>query len=177
MYLSSVMGLLVGARSVLYDGSPFQPDLTSFIRLIGDQKVTNLGISPRYMHELQKNNVSPREVTDLSSLRNCTSTGMVLKDQLFEWFYDLGFPKHVQLANISGGTDLAGCFGMENPLTPVYVGGCQGPSLGTAVAVYDQTVEGGKGVKGMELENGVPGELVAYVPSFSYPIVTTSLTL
>jgi acetoacetyl-CoA synthetase len=113
------------------------------------------------MHELQKNNVSPREVTDLSSLRNCTSTGMVLKDQLFEWFYDVGFPAHVQLANISGGTDLAGCFGMENPLTPVYVGGCQGPSLGTAVAVYDQTIEGGKGVKGMELENGVPGELVA----------------
>ncbi|QDS69128.1 hypothetical protein FKW77_010367 [Venturia effusa] len=165
MYLSSVLGLLVGARSVLYDGSPFQPDLTSFIRLIGDQKVTNLGISPRYMHELQKNNISPREVTDLSSLRNCTSTGMVLKDQLFEWFYDVGFPKNVQLANISGGTDLAGCFGMENPLTPVYVGGCQGPSLGTAIAVYDQTIEGGKGVKGLELENGIPGELVA-VKSF-----------
>lgn len=161
MYLYSVLGLLVGARSVLYDGSPFQPDLTSFIRLISEQKVTSLGISPRYMHELQKNNCVPREVADLSSLRNCTSTGMVLKDQLFEWFYDVGFPKHVQLANISGGTDLAGCFGMENPLTPVYVGGCQGPSLGTAVAVYDQTVEGGKGVKGLELENGVPGELVA----------------
>jgi len=85
----------------------------------------------------------------------------VLKDQLFEWFYDTGFPAHVQLANISGGTDLAGAFGMENPLTPVYVGGCQGPSLGVAVAVYDQTVEGGKGVKGQQLEDGIPGELVA----------------
>jgi acetoacetyl-CoA synthetase len=162
MYLSSVLGLLVGARSVLYDGSPFQPNLTAFIHLIGDQKVTNLGISPRYMHELQKNNISPREVTDLSSLRNVTSTGMVLKDQLFEWFYDVGFPPSVQLANISGGTDLAGCFGMENPLTPVYVGGCQGKSLGTAVTVYDQLTEGGKGVRGKELEDGIPGELVAY---------------
>jgi len=114
---------------------------------------------------LQKHGVSPREVTDLSSLRNVTSTGMVLKDQLFEWFYDVGFPPHAQLANISGGTDLAGCFGMENPLTPVYVGGCQGPSIGTAVAVYDQLHEGGKGVKGREVENGTPGELVA-VKSF-----------
>lgn len=113
------------------------------------------------MHELQKNNISPREIADLSNLRNVTSTGMVLKDQLFEWFYDVGFPPNVQLANISGGTDLAGAFGMENPLTPVYVGGCQGPSLGVAVAVYDQTVEGGKGVKGVELEDGTPGELVA----------------
>jgi acetoacetyl-CoA synthetase len=52
MYLSAVMGLLFGARSVLYDGSPFMPDLTTFIKVIADQKVTNLGISPRYMHEL-----------------------------------------------------------------------------------------------------------------------------
>jgi acetoacetyl-CoA synthetase len=113
MYMSAVLSLLSGARAVLYDGSPFQPDLTAFIKVIGEQKVTNLGISPRYMHELQKNGISPREVTDLSSLRSCTSTGMVLKDSLFEWFYDVGFPPQVQLANISGGTDLAGCFGME----------------------------------------------------------------
>jgi len=29
------------------------------------------------------------------------------------------------------------------------------------VAVYDQEFEGGKGVKGREVEDGVPGELVA----------------
>jgi acetoacetyl-CoA synthetase len=33
--------------------------------------------------------------------------------------------------------------------------------LGTHVAVYDQTIEGGKGVKGVELEEGIPGELVS----------------
>lgn len=161
MYLSSVLGLLSGARSVLYDGSPFQPDLETFVRLLGEQKVTNLGISPRWMHEYQKNGLSPREITDLSALRAVTSTGMVLKEQLFEWFYDVGFPPHVQLANISGGTDLAGCFGIENPLTPVYVGGCQGASLGTPVVVYDQLHEGGVGVKGREVSDGTPGELVA----------------
>ena len=120
-----------------------------------------LGISPRYMLELRKNNIKPRDIADLSSLRIVTSTGMVLSDQLFEWFYDAGFPPTAQLANISGGTDIAGSFAMENPLTPVYVGGCQGPTLGTPVAVYDQTLEGGLGVKGKEVENGVPGELVA----------------
>jgi len=106
MYFSSVMNLLPGARVVLYDGSPFQPDLTTFIKLIGDQKVTKLGTSPRWMHELQKNGIVPKEVSDLSSLKLVTSTGMVLSDQLFEWFYDVGFPKSIHLANISGGTDL-----------------------------------------------------------------------
>jgi acetoacetyl-CoA synthetase len=106
MYFSSVMNLVMGSRVILYDGSPLQPDLTTFVKLIGEQKVTKLGTSPRWLHELQKNGVKPREVTDLSSLRLVTSTGMVLSDSQFEWFYDAGFPKEVHLANISGGTDL-----------------------------------------------------------------------
>lgn len=106
MYYASVANLLAGARVVLYDGSPFQPDLTTFVRIIGEQKVTFLGTSPRWMHELQKNKIVPKQVTDLSNLKMVTSTGMVLSDQLFEWFYDVGFPKSVHLANISGGTDL-----------------------------------------------------------------------
>lgn len=106
MYFSLVMSLLSGARIVLYDGSPYQPDLTTFIKLIGDQKVTVLGTSPKWMQEIQKNRIVPKNVTDLSNLKHVSSTGMVLSDQQFEWFYDVGFPQHVHLANISGGTDL-----------------------------------------------------------------------
>jgi acetoacetyl-CoA synthetase len=108
MYFSSVMNLLAGSRVILYDGSPFQPDLKTFVRMIGEQKVTKFGTSPRWMHELQKNGINPKDVADLSNLKVVTSTGMVLSDQLFEWFYDSGFPAHVHLANIAGGTDLVG---------------------------------------------------------------------
>ena len=86
---------------------------------------------------------------------------MVLSESLFDWAYDAAFPPHVQLANISGGTDLAACFGLENPLTPVYVGGCQGPGLGIKLEVFDQQMEGGKGVKGRAVKTGEAGELVA----------------
>ncbi|KAI9672574.1 MAG: hypothetical protein M1831_000009 [Alyxoria varia] len=65
------------------------------------------------------------------------------------------------LCNISGGTDIAGCFAGENPIEPVYSGGCQGPSLGVPVAVYDSTIEGGPGVKGKETPLGESGDLVA----------------
>ncbi|KAL2375121.1 hypothetical protein RJ035_005940 [Blastomyces gilchristii] len=171
MYLSALQPLMYGCRVVLYDGSPFLPDVTSFIKLAGEQKVTHLGTSPRYLYELQKNGIQPREITDLSNLEVMTSTGMVLSDALFEWFYDKGFPAKVHLSNISGGTDIAGTFGTSNSLTPLYVGGCQGPSLGTPIAVYDQTVEGGKGVKGIPLEEGVPGELVATAAFPNMPVM------
>jgi acetoacetyl-CoA synthetase len=119
MYFVSVVNLLVGARSILYDGSPFQPDLATFVKLIGDQKVTKLGTSPKWMFEMQKNGIKPREITDLSNLKSVSSTGMVLSDQGFEWFYDLGFPKHVHLSNISGGTDLV-CISYPYILTIAY---------------------------------------------------------
>jgi acetoacetyl-CoA synthetase len=106
MYLTSVMNLQLGGRAVLYDGSPFLPDMQAFIKLVGNQKVTKLGISPRWMQEIQKAGIAPKDITDLSSLKLVTSTGMVLSDALFEWFYDQGFPARVHLANISGGTDL-----------------------------------------------------------------------
>ncbi|KAJ5391160.1 hypothetical protein N7509_006650 [Penicillium cosmopolitanum] len=161
MYLSAIQTLLFGSRVILYDGSPFVPDARVLIDIVAQEKVTHLGISPRWLHELQRATIRPRETTDLSSLQVVTSTGMVLRDELFEWFYDEGFPAHVRLNNISGGTDIAGCFGIGNPLSALYVGGCAGCSLGVPVEVFDSTIEGGNGTKGIPVEEGVPGELVA----------------
>lgn len=158
MYLVSIQCLIHGSRSILYDGSPFLPDLETFPRILTEQRVTDLGTSPRYLYELQKNSIAPRSITDLTSLRSVVTTGMVLPNSTFEWFYDTGFPETVHLKNISGGTDLAGCFGCENPLEPVYVGGCQGPTLGIKIEVFDSLIESGPG---KAVPNGEAGDLVA----------------
>ncbi|KAF2718957.1 acetoacetate-CoA ligase [Polychaeton citri CBS 116435] len=172
MYLSSVLVMQHGARVILYDGSPFQPGLETFVRLVGEQKVTDLGLSPRYLRTLAsaKPPVLPREVADLSHLKRVGSTGMVLPDALYEWFYDHGFPPSVQLANLSGGTDLAACLTGDTPLKPLYVGGCQTAMLGFDVRVYDQTIEGGRGIKGKEVPIGEAGELVCAKPFPTMPV-------
>ncbi|KAK6384905.1 hypothetical protein LTS17_002468 [Exophiala oligosperma] len=167
MYMASVSVLLIGCRMIMYDGSPFVPEPTNFLKLLGQEKVTHLGISPRYLQTLQNSGIVPKKVTDLSNLTVVSSTGMVLSEQLFEWFYDEGFPPSVQLDNISGGTDLVGCFGCSNPILPLYSGGCQTRSLGIPVMVCDQTVDGGKPVP---VEDGVPGELVSYGAFPTMPI-------
>ncbi|KAJ5457407.1 AMP-dependent synthetase/ligase [Penicillium sp. IBT 31633x] len=161
MYLLGVQALMFGSRVILYDGSPFFPDATALVRLAAQERVTHLGISPRWLHELQRANIRPRELANLSSLQVVSSTGSVLRDELFEWFYDVAFPPRTRLNNIAGGTDIAGCFGISNPLAPVYVGGCAGYSLGVPVGVYDSAVEGAEGVQKVPVEEGAPGELVA----------------
>jgi acetoacetyl-CoA synthetase len=157
MYMSSVQLLLMGARTVMYDGSPFEPDLTTFIRMVGEQKVTHLGISPRFLQTFKMNGIIPMEVAQLDHLHMVTSTGMVLSEALFEWFYET-FPKSVHLANISGGTDIAAAFGTANPLLPVYSGGCQCIALGMAVAAV--TEDENDPSKNRPAKAGEPGELV-----------------
>ena len=167
MYLVSVQCCLFGARSILYDGSPFTPSAQTFLSILEQQRVTDFGTSPRFLQELQKHAIVPKTLLDLSSLRSVCTTGMVLSDAQFEWFYDTGFPSTVHLRNISGGTDLAGCFGIENPLEPVYVGGCQGPCIGTRLEVYDSTIESGPGAP---VPHGEPGELVATASFPNQPV-------
>lgn len=110
MYQSSIGHTVCGARCIAYDGSPLVPDAKVLLRVAEEQKATMLGISPRWMGELMKDGIAPREEFDLSSLTSVTTTGMVCPDQTFEWFYDTGFPAKVQLANISGGTDIVSLY-------------------------------------------------------------------
>lgn len=53
----------------------------------------------------------------------------------------------------------AACFAIDNPLTPVYVGGCQGPCLGTPMAVYDHDLP--EGSRASPLPPGTAGDLVS----------------
>ncbi|KAI4949397.1 hypothetical protein J4E91_005136 [Alternaria rosae] len=167
MYVVSVQVCLLGTRSILYDGSPFQPTPETFLSILEEQRVTDFGTSPKFLHELQKRNITPRTLFPFKSLKSVATTGMVLPEAQFEWFYDTGFPAHVHLRNISGGTDIAGRFGIENPLEPVYSGGCQGPCLGMKVQVYDSLIESGPGCA---VPDGEPGELVATASFPNQPV-------
>jgi acetoacetyl-CoA synthetase len=68
----------------------------------------------------------------------------------------------VQLASISGGTDIISCFALGTPLLPVHRGELQAPGLGMAVAVFDDAARA--------LGSGQAGELVCTRPFPSMPI-------
>ncbi|RDA92354.1 hypothetical protein CP533_4393 [Ophiocordyceps camponoti-saundersi (nom. inval.)] len=153
MYLMNVMIIAAGGRAIFYDGSPFVPDPLVLLRVAEQQRINFLGISPRWMTELRKRNIRPREVADLSNLDAVSSTGTVLPDHLFHWFYDEAFPKRTQLINLSGGTDIAGSFATVNPLMPIYAGGCVGPALGVKIQVFSE--------EGKPVPDGEAGDLVA----------------
>jgi acetoacetyl-CoA synthetase len=155
-----VASLSVGATIQLYDGNPFHPDPGVLWRMAQDQKVTVFGTSAGYLAALQNAGLSPINAYDLSTLRALLSTGGPLSEEGFAFVYQ-HIKTDLQLASISGGSDINGCFAAGNPMGPVYAGELQCRCLGMKVEAFD--------------ENAIPvrdrqGELVCLAPSPSMPI-------
>ncbi|MCG2795321.1 MAG: acetoacetate--CoA ligase [Actinomycetia bacterium] len=155
-----VSALAVGAELVLYDGNPFYPDPGVLWEMAQEVGLTVFGTSAGYVAALMKEGLKPGEEYDLSSLKSVLSTGSPLSEEAFEWIYQEVKPD-IQLASISGGSDINGCFALGDPMGPVYSGELQCRALAMKVEAFDP--EGNPVINEQ-------GELVCLAPSPSMPI-------
>jgi acetoacetyl-CoA synthetase len=152
--------LAVGATLVLFDGNPFHPSPGALWRMAQDEKITIFGTSAGYIAALKNAGVKPGRQFDLHPLKALLSTGSPLSNEDFHFIYN-EIKTDLQLASISGGSDLNGCFALGNPMGAVYEGELQCRGLGMKVFAYD---ENGNAVVGKQ------GELVCTAPFPSMPI-------
>ena len=155
-----VSSLAVGASIVLYDGHPFYPHPGVLWEMAQDEKITIFGTSAGYISGLQKFGVKPVSEYDLTPLKAVLSTGSPLSVEGFEYIYS-EVKSDLQLASISGGSDINGCFALGNPMGPVYAGELQCRGLGMDVDAFD---ENGNPVRNQQ------AELVCKAPFPSMPI-------
>jgi acetoacetyl-CoA synthetase len=132
-----VSSLAVGSTVVLFDGNPFYPDPGALFQLAEDVDMSIFGTSARYLAAVEKAGVIPREKYDLSALKAILSTGSPLSVENFEYVYR-DIKKDLQLASISGGSDIISCFALGNPIGPVIAGELQRRGLGMKVEVFDE---------------------------------------
>ncbi|MDH5346088.1 MAG: AMP-binding protein, partial [Gammaproteobacteria bacterium] len=104
-----VSGLIAGATIYLYDGSPFADEGRALWRMAEEERLTAFGSGAKFISATEKAGLRPGENFDLSNLRTVFSTGSVLAPESFDFVYDAVSPD-VQLASISGGTDILSCF-------------------------------------------------------------------
>ena len=164
MWHWSVSALACGTELVLYSGSPFRPHgHLSLPRLLASLKVTHFGTSAAYLTALETHSIRPAESLDLSRLQAVYSTASPLPPSTFCFVYDGAFPAHVNLASITGGTDIISLFGAPCPLLPVHAGEVQCAGLGMAIAVADPAT-------GEPVPAGEDGELVCLRPFPCQPL-------
>jgi acetoacetyl-CoA synthetase len=152
--------LATGATLVLYDGSPFHPGPGALWRMAEEERLTVFGTSAKYLASLQKSDFVPAESVDLTALRTLLSTGSPLLPEGFDYVYR-SVKSDLQLASISGGTDIVSCFALGCPIRPVYRGEIQCRGLGMAVDIFD---DAGRPLRGTR------GELVCTAPFPSMPL-------
>ncbi|KAL9002459.1 MAG: hypothetical protein Q9188_004609 [Gyalolechia gomerana] len=163
-----VSGLATGATLVLYDGSPFRPleadgnGELAMPHLIEELRITHFGTSAKYLSMLEQKDIMPKQSVSLESLKAIYSTGSPLAPSTFEYVYR-AFGPDINLASISGGTDIISLFGAPSPLSPVYTGEIQARGLGMAVEAWDY--------QGTDITNtGEAGDLVCVKPFPCQPV-------
>ena len=155
-----VSGLAAGATLMLYDGSPFIGRGAVLWNYAAEEKIKVFGTSAKYIDALAKLGLEPGKTHDLSELRTLLSTGSPLAPESFDYVYRR-IKADLQLASISGGTDIISCFALGCPILPVWRGELQCLGLGMKVEVWNDV---GKPVRGEK------GELVCAAPFPSMPV-------
>jgi acetoacetyl-CoA synthetase len=160
MWNFQVAGLLVGATIVCYEGSPNYPKPDALWDIAARVGATVLGTSPGYVLGCAKAGSVPRTEHGLSALRTVGITGSSLPPSSSLWLRD-NVGEHVQVASISGGTDVVSAFIGGVRTVPVWPGELSAPYLGVALDAWD---ESGKPVR------GEVGELIITKPMPSMPV-------
>jgi len=153
-------GLAAGCAILLYDGSPFLRGGNILFDFADAEGMTIFGTSAKFIDALAKAGLKPAQTHQLGALRAMLSTGSPLAPEGFDYVYE-NVKRDLNLASISGGTDIISTFVIGNPLLPVRRGEIQCRSLGMKVEVFD---EDGRPVRGEK------GELVCTAPFPSMPI-------
>lgn len=155
-----VSGLALGATLICYDGNPFYPKQDILLDLIDEENISVFGTSAKYIDACHNFKLAPKSTHSLKSLRLLLSTGSPLIPGNFDYIYE-HWKADLQLASISGGTDICACFLGGNPLLPVYKGELQCSFLGMDIDVLDE--------RGNTILQ-TPGELVCRNAHLSMPL-------
>jgi acetyl-CoA synthetase len=130
-----------GGTIFMYEGAPDHPNPDRFWSMIDRHGLTQFGISPTAIRALRKHGDQWLDGHDLSSLRLLGSTGEPWDPESWRWFHDTVGGGECPIINISGGTEIFGCFLMPMPIQDLKPCTLGGPGLGMAIDIVDEDGE------------------------------------
>jgi len=154
-----------GNTVFVYEGAPDYPEPDRYWEMIDRHSLTHFGVSPTAVRALRKHGDEYVERHDLSSLRLLGSTGEPWDPESWLWFYETVGGGEAPIINISGGTEICGCFLMPMPIQELKPCTLGGPGLGMDVDIVNSEGES-------VADSGERGYLVA---RDSCPSMTKSL--
>ncbi|MFL2857323.1 MAG: AMP-binding protein [Planctomycetota bacterium] len=123
------------------EGAPDYPGPDRLWEMIDRHKVSHLGISPTAIRLLMRSGLDPLKDKELTSLRILGSTGEPWDPESYRWFHENVGRSRLPIINISGGTDIVGCFLAPLPVLPITETSLQSAGLGMNIDVFNDAGE------------------------------------
>lgn len=123
----------LGGTIFLYDGAVDYPDSTRVWKLIENNGITLLGLSPTYVRLLKHRGIK----TPMRGIRGFGSTGEPWDYESWVWLFEHLGQSKTPISNVSGGTDIIGCFLASTPAIPLKPR-CLYRGLGMGVSVFSE---------------------------------------
>ena len=130
----SIMGAnALGGSIFVYDGAVDHPDTDRLWNMIVNHDITLLGVSPTLVRTLKARSIRK----PMAGIRLFGSTGEPWDEESWMWLFTNFGEGKTPIANISGGTDLIGCFLASTAAIPL-MPRCLYRGLGMKVSVLDE---------------------------------------
>ncbi len=126
-----------GGTVFMYEGAPDHPEPDRYWEMIDRHGLTVFGISPTAIRALRKHGDDWLAGHDLSTLRLLGSTGEPWDPESWLWFYEHVGNGETPIMNISGGTEIFGCFLQPLPIHSLKPTTLGGPALGMDVDIVN----------------------------------------
>ena len=143
-----------GVHICLMEGSPLEP-ASRLWESVEEYGVTVQGVGPslvRAMMGTYDEGNPLRSQFELGGLRALATSGEPMPADAYEWLFREAGDSSCPIVNLSGGTEVGGCFLIPLPVEGLKASSLGGPAPGMDMAVFDET--------GAELGPGQVGELV-----------------
>jgi acetyl-CoA synthetase len=135
-----------GGTVFLCDGAPDYPTADRLWQIIERHSITTFGVSPTAVRLLMRAGAPERY--PMRSLRLLGSTGEPWDEKSYLWFFEKVGRRRCPIINISGGTEIVGCFLFPLPIQPLKPCTLGGPAPGMATEVFGEDGRPVRGRKG-----------------------------
>lgn len=135
----------LGGTHVLFEGAPDYPEKDRIWAMIEEFEITQLGGSATVYRLLKRYGDEAVKEHDLSSLRATGNTGEPIDHDTWMWLLKVVGEERCPIINLSGGTEIFGCFLLPSPAMPLKPTTLGYPGLGMDIDVFD---DAGNSVRG-----------------------------
>ncbi len=127
----------LGGTHVIFEGAPDYPENDRIWRMIEEYGITQLGGSATVFRLLKRYGDEALKQHDLSSLKATGNTGEPIDHDTWMWLLKVVGEERCPIINLSGGTEIFGCFLLPSPVMPLKPTTLGYPGLGMDIDCFD----------------------------------------